>query len=365
MKEKTTKNIEELGQEIEGLKQEFKGLPKLQRELLLYRKIAEMSKAKDSFKVFNDSYYNQDINLDELSCLIKTANAGFWKPLMLYVVCEEELKYQEIYKESLICYNKVLENYKRLAQELKVNSSLDLSHLMTYMLWNGYFSVNKKHFYELQERLLLPGMHSFDVIKGKGVCLAYAELLDNYLTICGKQSSILNCKVPSREKRISYDYRPKIERNVKKNTSNRFSERFIAFLLGGLINKFGNHAITLIQENGNIYAYDPTNISALNIKDSSTACIINGKGEFKIKPLTSIVMNPYTDSNHICEKILLSDIEPALTKDEFILSFENLMELLNNNTSLLDDAYDNIHSDLEYIDRQTEEIGDGNKVLKK
>lgn len=132
-----------------------------------------------------------------------------------------------------------------------------------------------------------------------------------------------------------------------------------------MINKFGNHAITLIQENGNIYAYDPTNISALNIKDSSTACIINGKGEFQIKPLTSIVMNPYTDSNHICEKILLSDIEPALTKDEFILSFENLMELLNNNTSLLDDAYDNIHSDLEYIDRQTEEIGDGNKVLKK
>lgn len=365
MKEKNKKNTDELEQRVEELKQEFEDLTKAQKELLLYRIIAATRKIEDNSKGFNSFRYNQDINSDELLCLIKAADIGFLKPLVAYAMRDHQIKYQEIYKESLICYNNILENYKKLAQELKVNSSLDLSHLLTYMLWNGYFSVNKEHFYQLQERLLLPGMYSFDVIKGKGVCLAYAELLHNYLSTCGKDSSILTCKVPTGKKAISCDYRPEIERNEKINISSRVFSSFMTLFLGGLINKFGNHAITLIEENGKIYAYDPTNLYALNIKDASTASIINGKGEFQIKPLTTFIIAPYSDPNHIYEKLLLGDIEPALSRKEFIFSFENLMELVNNNISLLDDAYDNIHSDLEYIDKQTDEIGDNYKALKK
>lgn len=365
MKEKTTKNTDELEQREEELKQEFKDLTKSQKELLLYRKIIETGKVEANFKGFESFRYNQDIDPDELLCLIKAADIGFLKALIVYVMRDDKLKYQEIYRESLICYNNILENYKKLAQELKVNSSLDLSHLLTYMLWNGYFSVNKEHFYKLQGRLLLPGMYSFDVIKGKGVCLAYAELLHNYLSICGKHSSILTCKVPTEKNAISCDYRPEIERNTKSNMSSRVFNNFMTFFLGGLINKVGNHAITLIEENGRIYAYDPTNLYALNIKDASIASIINGKGEFQIKPLMTFIMDPHSDSNHIYEKLLLGNIEPALTRKEFIFSFENLMELINSNISLLDDAYDNIHSDLEYIDRQTDKIGGNYKALKK
>lgn len=362
MKEKTKKNKDEREQRIEELKQEFKDLTKEQKELLLYRKIVGTGKMEDNSKSFN---HNQNINSDELLCLIKAADIGFLKPLVEYAMRNNQLKYQEIYKESLICYNNILENYKKLSQELNINSSLDLSHLLTYMLWNGYFSVNKKHFYQLQGRLLLPGMFSFDVIKGKGVCLAYAELLHNYLSTCEKNSSILTCKVPTGKKNISCDYRPEIERNIKNNISSRVFSDFKTFFLDGLINKLGNHAITLIEENGKMYAYDPTNLYALNIKDVSTASIINGKGEFQIKPLTTLITVPHSDPNHIFEKLLLGNIEPALSRKEFIFSFENLMELVNNNISLLDDAYDNIHSDLEYIDKQIDEIGGNYKALKK
>lgn len=365
MKEKNKKNTDGLEQRVEELKQEFEDLTKAQKELLLYRKIVEMGKIEDNSKGFNSFHYNQDINSDELLCLIEAADIGFFKPLVVYAMRDHQIKYQEIYKESLICYNNILENYKELAQELKVNSSLDLSHLLTYMLWNGYFSVNKEHFYKLQERLLLPGMYSFDVIKGGGVCLAYAELLNNYLSTCGKDSSILICKVPTGKKAISCDYRPEIERNVKSNISSRVFSSFMTLFLGGLINKFGNHAITLIEENGKMYAYDPTNLYALNVKDASTVSIINGRGEFQIKPLTTLITAPHSDPSHIYEKLLLGNIEPALSRKEFIFSFENLMELVNNNIGLLDDAYDNIHSDLEYIDKQTDEIGGNYKALKK
>lgn len=364
MKKKNSENIEWLEQKEEELKQEFKDLTKIQRELLLYRKIAEIGKLEDDTKNDEKELFS-NIKISELLCLIKAGNIGYLKPFMVYSTLTLKLEYQDVYKESIISYNNVLENYKRLAQELNLNSSLDLSNLLSYMLWNGYFSVNKKHFYNLQGRLLLPGLNSFDIIKGKGVCLAYAELLDNYLSICGKESSILSCKVPENDKSISFDYRPKIERNIKINTNNRLLNNSMLFCLKGLINKFGNHAITLIWENGNIYAYDPTNFYVLNIKDFSVASIINGTGEFQIKPLATFIMNPYADSNHIFEKLLSGDIKSTLTRKEFIFSFENLIELMNSNISLLDDAYDNIHNDLEYINKQTNEIGNSLKVLKK
>ncbi len=355
----------ELEQKAEKLKQVFKDFTIEQKELLLYRIITEIGKIEDNSKGFNSFYYNKNISSEELLCLIKAADIGYLKPLVVYSMRDYRLKYQEIYKESLICYNNILKNYKILAQELKINSSLDLSHFLTYLLWNGYFSVNKKHSYKLQDRLMLPGMYSFDVIKGGGVCLAYAELLHNYLSTCEKNSAILNCKVPTEKNAISCDYRPKIERDIKSNISSKVLSSFMIFFLGGLINKVGNHSITLIEENGKIYAYDPTNIYALNIKDSQTASIINGKGEFQIKPLMTFMLDPCSDPNHIFDKLLLGDIKPAFSRKDFIFSFENLMELINDNISLLDDAYNNIHDDLKYIDKQTNEIGGNYKVLKR
>lgn len=365
MKVNIANNNDVSHQRVEELKQEFKGLTKEQKELLLCRKITETGKAEDDFKDFDSFNYNQIITKDELEYLIKAADVGSLLPSAVYIMYNDALAYQEIYKESLVCYNRVLENYKGVANELKINSSLVLSHMLTYMLWNGYFSVNKNHSYKMQGRLLLPGMSYFDVIKGKGVCLAYAELLHKYLSVCDKNSAILACNCPTRKNAIKCNYRPEIEINEKSNIISKVSDAFETFFLRELINKLGNHTITLIEENGKLYAYDVTNIYALNIKDASTASIINGKGEFNLKPLMTFRKNPNSDPNHIYERLLLGNIEPALTRKEFIFSFENFMELINNNINLLDDAYDNIHSDLEFINKQIDEIEGHNKIFKK
>lgn len=284
---------------------------------------------------------------------------------MLYTACNSDKKYKDLYKESLISYNKILKNYKLLANELNIDNSLDLSHLFTYMLWNEYYSVSKSHCYKLQERLLLPGMYSFDVIKGKGVCLAYAELLHNYLATCGKKSSVLSCKIPTKKKEISYNYRPEIERVVKSNISSKIFTEIIMFIFKKIVNQNGNHAITLIEENNKFFCYDPTNLFVLNLIDENTASIINGKGVFDIKPLSTLKLQPNSDPNQLFEKLLYGNIEPAFTKKEIIFSFENIMELIKSNINLLDDAYDNIHSELEIIDKQTNEFGGKLKALKK
>lgn len=360
----TTTKKEKLEEKTKELKKEFNGLTKEQKELLLYRKIIETGKEIDSRDGFARLIYKDEMTTDELFCLVDAADLGFLKPLIVNAVRSETIKYHETYKKSLIHYNRVLENYKNLASDFKLNSSFEISQLFTYLLWNGYFSVTKKHLYKLRERLLLPGMFSFDVIKGGGVCLGYSELLHNYLDVCGKDSSILACEVPTKKGAVSCDYRPKIKRNSDDNLSSKISNDLLVLFFGGIIKIFGNHAITLISENGSMYAYDPTNIVALDILSSSKASIINGEGEFQIKPIETLITNPHSDPHRLYENLLSGNIQPAFTRKEFIFSFENLMELLNDNLALLDDAYDNIHKDLEFIDKQTNKIGRHYRSLK-
>jgi len=277
---------------------------------------------------------------------------------VLYAMCDSDSKYKDLYMESLISYNKVLENYKLLSQELGIEDSLSLSHLFSYMLWNGYYSVSKTHSYKLQDRLLLPSMHSFDVIKGGGVCLAYAELLHNYLTVCDKKSSLLDCKCPTGKNDISCSYRPEIERSIKNSFSGKTLYQILVLLLRGLVNKTGNHSVTLIEEDDKLFIYDPTNLYVLNVVSENTASIINGSGNFQIKPFSTLIMKPDSDDNRLFERLVSGiEIAPAFTRREIIFSFENIIELINNNINMLDDAYDNIHSELEIIDRQTDEIG--------
>ena len=364
MQAKADKNIDELEKKTEELKKEFEGLTEKQKELLLYRRIIETGKEIDSQAGFARLTYKEDISSDDLFCLVNAADIGRLKPLISYVMRGSVQYSQEAYKKSLIHFNRVLENYKNLAYDLKLDSSLNISQLFTFMLWNGYFSVTKKHLYKLRDRLLLPGMFSFDVIKGGGVCLGYSELLQNYLEVCGKDSSLLVCKAPTEKGAVSCDYRPKIKRNTDNNLVAKISNGILVFCFGGVVNMFGNHAITLISEDGSMYAYDPTNIYALDILNSSKASIINGEGKFLIKPLETLITVPHSDPHQLYEKLLSEKIKPAFTRKDFIFSFENIMELINDNLSLINDAYDNIHGDLEFIDKETDKIGRHYRSLK-
>lgn len=269
-----------------------------------------------------------------------------------------ESNIKDLYEESIISYNKVLENYKDLAREFKIDSAFDISTLFTYMLWNGYYSVNKNHSYQTKGRIYLPGITSLNVIRGEGICKEYAELLANQLKMNGKKAMPLLCKVGD----INFNYQPDIKRNSDRDSSIGI---ILRPLLKWLSNNFGNHAITLVDEDGELFAYDPTNIVGLNFTDENTASIINGTGDFELRKY--MTLTEYSDSDYdlLYKKISSDQIEPVLTRKEFIFMTENMMEKIMSNISLLDDAYDNIHPELEVIDRQMDEIGMGSKVYRK
>lgn len=305
-------------------------------------------------KEINNSDKLSEETLNIIISLMKTVDykCGVLKTLMLYLFSGDNKKYKEIMKESVISYNEILNKYKALALELNLKNALEIFILFTYMLWNGYYSVTKEHSYKLQDRLLIPGLYSFDVIRGNGVCLAYSQLLSDYLNICSKKSSFITCTVPQKESAIVRNYMPPIQRNYNSNMKSKIESKVLDSLLKGAVKKVGNHVITLIEDDDKFYGYDPTNLYVLKLEDENTASLINGQGNYRLNPLNSFISHPYADPNKLYEKLLELNPKKSYTRKEIIFAYENVIEYVKENSNLLDDVYDEIHHHLETINNE-------------
>lgn len=145
------------------------------------------------------------------------------------------------------------------------------------------------------------------------------------------------CSVP-KDKSIQRDYKPQIEQHKAKNKTELLKLSIFAMLANKLFKVDGNHAITLIKDNNKMFAYDPTNLLVLNVLNKNIGEIINGKGSFKLLPMFTLI-----------EELLNNESHQAFNRKEIIFSFENTMEHIMNNIPLLDDAYDNVHNELQSI----------------
>ena len=153
-------------------------------------------------------------------------------------------------------------------------------------------------------------------------------------------------KKPEQKGQIERGYTPDIKRNINVGLFAKMITKSATPILKGVTNKYGNHAVTLVEDNDKLY-----------IIDENTASIINGKGEFNIKPFHSIISSPHILSENIIERLITGNPNSAFNEDRVIEYFDNVLEFANSNKSLIEDVYTNIHSDLEFIDNQTDEYG--------
>lgn len=272
-----------INNKIDEYKKMFEGLNEQEKELLLYRKIIEIQHSKRV----------EEIDKEYLVLAVKEAsglNIGYAKTFFVWLSSGETLKATEQYQILKNIYNNVLDNYRILANELHISSTLELSHLFTYMLWNGYYSATKEHCYNI-----------------------------------------------------------KIEQNYAKNKNELLKLSILAMLANKLLKIDGNHAIALIKENDKMFAYDPTNLLVLNILNKDVGEIINGKGNFKLLPMFTLNMLANLKSFPLIEELLKANYSHAFNRKEIIFSFENTMEHIMDNIPLLDDAYDNVHNELQSL----------------
>lgn len=265
------------------------------------------------------------------------------------------------YKTSIESYNNLLNRYKILSKELKINSALELSIMISYLLWNGYFSITKEHKYSMKDRLYLTPL-PFDIFKGRGVCLEYSIFLRDFLLKCNKEAAIIGCKIS--KSTIKKTYTPPIKRNIKNSKINEFLYNVLCLVSSNLINAYGNHEITLIKDGEKIFAYDLTNLLVFNL-DNNRAQAVNGIGNMEVKPAQSFIIDPSNDKSNIIEKLYDKNSCLKVSEKELKYSFEKIKSILNENKNILKDMYYFAYKDIYTIVNEIDKLNIKRKSLRK
>lgn len=253
-------------------------------------------------------------------------------------------KYEELYKESSVFYNDIINKFNILSKELNLSNSLEKSLLFTYLLYRGYFSITGEHKYKMENRLTIPGFYSFDIFLGGGVCLNYSDMLTDILNSDGYSAATIVNDVLDVSKRF---YTPDIERGIAKA---KLHSKLMQFLVTGITKKTGNHACTLIIEGDKPYIYDPTNLMMFECVDNKNASSSLAVGNIHLKPYFSMILGD-SDINYEAIKnlTLRSDYTSPYNRKSFIFTSEECVDMFNSNKNIFSDFHDDIMSSITSI----------------
>lgn len=284
------------------------------------------------------------------------------KALQLYAEVIDCSEYLEIYQDAWDKYQTNLNKYAWLAKDLKIDNSLELAHLFAYLLWNGYLSSSKVNTYSIRNRMMIPNMHAFDVVNGIGCCLEYSEFLRDFLRVCGKKASMIGCRVPDK---LVVNYILNIDRKVIEENGNFIELLPHAVMLKKLLSKTSNHMVTLIEDDERLYLYDVTNLCVLNFDDKMFATTVDDFNEYRINLFSTLRLFPNCDQDNLFEKILEDELLPRFSREDVIVSYEKVMKIIQDNILMIEDAYQDIHDDLQFITDYTKAVNNINSFVKK
>jgi len=228
----------------------------------------------------------------------------------------------KIYNDKEIIHKDIIENIAKLILELPLESIHEKFYVFCYLLWNGYFSINKMYYYnnvEIQDE-------NNTIFLGKGCCRHNADLLNEVFRKLGICSSSILVKLVKAKLKNNMNLESNIECFVENQTN---SYQY-------------NHKICITFNNESSFLFDPTNL---------TECQIINKG--KIICYNGI----YKINNNLFRKDLDEIYEfnskSVLTKKELKQFYEYAKDVCNNNKKLFEEFYiDNI-SKYEDIKRLT------------
>ena len=114
-------------------------------------------------------------------------------------------------------------------------------------------------------------------------------MLTDVFKSCGYDATTLNCRVDPNTIKLDLSDIP-IERELSPNNYNKFYE-IVESIISIVSYATGNHAITAVKYEGEIYCFDPTNLCYLGKINNNQVEILNGEGTFDIKYLSTALFN--------------------------------------------------------------------------
>ena len=324
----------------ESIKEKLEKFTEEEKKFILFKYFMEEEVDQDSIELF-DGLIDDVIKWWGVSKVISgLRQKNIEKSEKIKSVVDTEEDYKEILRKT-----------KLLSQELKLNNSLEISNLYTYLMWNGYFSKDKELKFQSHDRLLLSGAFSQDIMNGHGVCLNFSDMLTDLLNEYDFSAATLMNKLPSR---INLDYKPDIERNRSKK---KLSSSLIRMLLIPIMKSFPNHAFNLIKENNGLYIYDSTNLFISNLTSKNESTIITGNGKINLYPYFSYYINLDNKSVDTLDFFhTTTNYESPYTKSDFIDTWEECLLIFIKNMGLLNDFHCEIKHNINKINEENKDV---------
>lgn len=313
------------------MEEQFKSLTDEQQKYLICERIITLASSLSEHDEFLQSICKKAIHevIKDSSVPITKLEADF---LMTATILKRQN--QEALKEVDESLKSIFRTYNELGQELQFSQVIDRCYFFTYLLWNGYFSCTKEHAYDLKNRFrTIFGMEYLDILKGTGVCLQYADALSRFLQEGNIESDLLICKVAS-DSLQNMEYYPNIHRTIKNAKMPFWLNNFFGSFLSETV---GNHAITLIRDNGQYFAYDPTNLVAFNFDSYDTVSCATGDCHYDLKWFSTFLVGN-TDEK-LYNDFLFSKLSCPIEKKELIEHFQNVISTCEDYRYLLDENY--------------------------
>lgn len=223
-----------------------------------------------------------------------------------------EFPKNKIYKEEDLIHENIIENIVKLILELPLNNIHEQFYVFCYLLWNGYFSINKKYSYnntEIKDE-------NNTIFLGKGCCRHNSDLLNEIY----KRLNVNSVSKPITLIKTKLINVMGIEKNIEyfeeyKTHSNQY-----------------NHKICTVLSSESNFLFDPTNLTECEIINKGKIICFNGIYKTNTKLFKE-------DFNNICK----FNNRQTLNKIEIKQFYEYAKEVCSNNKMLFEDFYiDNI-----------------------
>lgn len=246
-------------------------------------------------------------------------------------------KDKDIYGEVNMYYSSLLDKTKRLALELGLDNSLEISNLFSYLLWNGYFSKTKSNISTTKDNKSIYNLRYADIIDGKCSQVSNSEMLKDLLNSCDFAATSLFNTISSKNK-FDTIYKVPIERQIEESS---IKDKIKSLVLSPIYKKVGNSSFVLIKEEDKVYIYDPSRLSLFEVTDSFNANLISGLGTTQLHPYLSFpYMKDLTRETMAIDSLFkLDDLSSPYNREDFIITSEANIETFKKNIYLLDDFY--------------------------
>lgn len=233
-------------------------------------------------------------------------------------------------------YHEIVAIFSEFLRNEGIEDPQQIYEYYNYAMWNGYFSRNHELQYSLNRDIYVDNA-GMSIMSGNAVCLNYADMLSLIFKEMGFNSYVATCyvepdSIETEIIRTDKLFERKVDQNYK-SESNVFSET--------LTKLTGNHAVTCVEINEEVYIFDPTNLIYLNKTGINDISVINGSGKFDLKYFTSLLFENINIFKLVTYTNASGYNEEVLEKQEININIEELEKFYNNQKENIENVANN------------------------